>query len=208
MLNRGPTTPAVWTNAGEPTYFESEWPRSLFHVRFDGLLFAGASNGCSSGMFCPGPEDLFLSTGPGNETAYEDMPWSIASADLTTFSGYLVAPPYQNDETVVHLFRPPAQYDVLPCPNDSCVAVALSSHGTVLLVNSVSSPYVWTAEHGFRSLTGLLALDGIDLEGANLSAVDMSDDGRVITGQISRTNDAGDWESNVYRAYLPLRTYE
>jgi hypothetical protein len=55
MLNRGPTTPAVWTNAGEPTYFESEWPRSLFHVRFDGLLFAGAKQRLLERHVLPGP---------------------------------------------------------------------------------------------------------------------------------------------------------
>ena len=70
------------------------------------------------------------------------------------------------------------------------------------------SAHIWTLQHGFRSLADLLALDGIDLDGANLMAVDMSDDGRVITGHITRTDEAGVLESHVYRTSLPLRIYE
>jgi hypothetical protein len=94
-----------------------------------------------------------------------------------------------------------------------CWAVALSSRGNVLLVNFVTSTegstHIWTAQHGFRSLAALLALDGINVPlNMRLTAVDMSDDGRVITGTAFLPNFNGGVERNVFRAYLPLRTYE
>jgi hypothetical protein len=223
-LNRGATNPVVWSASGEPTFWK-EWtdlgppyidttePRSLFHVRFDGLSFAGGSNICWSGQSCPGPDNLFVSTGPGNETMYEGAPWSVASADLTTFSGWLYNPIFTNDLRVVNVFRPPAQNDAIACLDGSCWAVALSSRGNVLLVNFVTSTegsaHIWTAQHGFRSLAALLGLDGINVPlNMRLTAVDMSDDGRVITGNAFLPNSNGGVERNVFRAYLPLRTYE
>jgi len=221
--NQGATNPVVWTASGEPTFWK-DWtdlgppsdttePRSLFHVRFDGLLFAGGTNVCWNAPPCLAADNLFVSTGPDNETVYEGAPWSVASADLSTFSGWLYNPIFTNDLRAVHVFRPPARHDVIPCLDGSCWAVALSSRGNVLLVNFVTntagSAHIWTAQHGFRSLADLLALDGINVPlSMRLTAVDMSDDGRVITGNAFLPNGNGGEERNVFRAYLPLKTYE
>lgn len=221
--NQGATNPVVWTARGEPTFFQ-EWtdeppyidttePRSLYHVSFDGQSFAGGTNICWSGHFCPGPDNLFVSTGPGNETMYEGAPWSVASADLTTFSGWLNNPIFTNDLRFVHVFRPPARNDDIRCLDITCWAVALSSRGNVLLVNFTTategSAHIWTERHGFRSLADLLALDGINLPlYMKLTAIDMSDDGRVITGNAFLPNSNGGVERNVFRARLPLKTYE
>jgi hypothetical protein len=154
-------------------------------------------------MFCGSASHLWVSAERFSETIFPDMPWSIMSSDLSTSTGKRWPPVYQEDETVVRLFRIPDQFVELPCPDsfESCEAVALSSRGNILLVNSNGSAHLWTATHGYQNLITVLAADGVTLEGP-LYAIDMSDDGRVIIGVI-----LGELGTRWFRAVLPRRVY-
>lgn len=205
---RGTTYPVVWTNRGVANFLDPPELRTIRHLRYDGSLIAGDRNVCSSGMFCGVLSGLFVSPIPFQEALYQDMPWSIMSSDLSTSTGQRVPPIYQEAMDVIALFRIPDQFTELPCPagSDACEAIALSSHGSILLVNS-GSAYVWTAAQGYRSLADLLAADGITFNEPRFRGIDMSDDGRVILGSLEFTNASGEREGHSFRAILPQRVF-
>lgn len=210
QVDRGYTDPVVWTNAGLPTFLMPLARRSARHIRYDGLLLAGDKNVCTGGMYCDGFADMYVSSGRFDETVYDDMPWSVMSSDLSTSTGKRLPPVYQDDDTVVPLFRIPDQFVQLPCPQDAwCEAVALSSRGNILLVNSGNhTPFLWTAARGYQNVLALLAADGTALGDLSMTSVDMSDDGRVIIGAVRFTNENGEAVERSARVVLPRRVYE
>jgi hypothetical protein len=207
----GQTVPVWWTLAGEMWFLDPPQPRTLRHVSYDGSQVAGHRNICYSGMFCGALAGLFVSLLVSDGTLYEDMPWSVMSSDFSTSTGATLPPRYHwgdgNHELL--LFRPPDQLTQVPCPTEAeCDAVAISSRGNIVLVRSPVTSYVWTAEHGFRDIVGLLAENGVAFSELGFDAVDMSDDGRVILGTGSITHENGEQESGWFRAFLPRRAYE
>jgi hypothetical protein len=109
----------------------------------------------------------------------------------------------------VAIFRIPDQFTEFPCPTpDECEAVAISSRGNIVLLNSGATAYVWTADGGFQDVVALLAADGVPFQELTFTAVDMSDDGRVLLGSGGITHEDGEVEWRAFRVLLPRRVYE
>ena len=206
----GQTIPVWWTAAGETWFLDPPAPRTLRHVSYDGSLFAGHRNICLR-KFCDMLAGLFVSPLAADGTLYEDMPWSVMSSDFSTSTGAVLPPLYHwpLESNEVLLFRIPEQLTQLACPMEAaCDAVALSSRGNIVLVNTYSRAFVWTAERGFQDIAELLAVDGVPFSELSFTAVDMSDDGRVILGAGTITHENGEQEDRWFRVFLPRRVYE
>jgi hypothetical protein len=212
----GQTRPVLWTSAGDSTLFEPPAPRTLRHLRYDGSLLAGHRNICAGQKFCDALAWLFVSPIPFEETLYPDMPWSVMSSDLSTSTGASLPPGFHWGDGMheVAIFRIPDQFTEFPCPTpDECEAVAISSRGNIVLVNRLygenpPTAYVWTADRGFQDIVALLAADGVPFRELTFTAVDMSDDGRVLLGSGGITHEDGEVEYRAFRVLLPRRVYE
>jgi hypothetical protein len=201
----------LWTSGGDATLLEPPAPRTLRHLRYDGSLLAGHRNICAGQKFCDALAWLFVSPIPFDETLYPDMPWSVMSSDLSTSTGASLPPGFHWGDGMheVAIFRSPDQFTEFPCPTpDECEAVAISSRGNIVLLNSGATAYVWTADGGFQDVVALLAADGVPYPELTFNAVDMSDDGRVILARSDRMNEDGEWEWRAFRVLLPRWVYE
>ena len=215
--NAGQTVPVLWTSDGDETLLEPPGePRTARHLRYDGSLLAGHRNICWSSRFCPDLAGLFVSPVPLDETLYPDMPWSVMSSDLSTSTGARPPPGfyYAGGEDEVALFRRPDQLTLLPCPTSNpCEAVAISSRGNIVLVNDtyvdIPKAHIWTAERGYQEVVQLLRDHGVLFQDLYFTALDMSDDGRVILGQgeITRTPTSTP-EYRSFRIVWPRSVYE
>ena len=212
----GQTRPVLWTSGGDATLLEPPAPRTLRHLRYDGSLLAGHRNICAGQKFCDALAWLFVSPIPFEETLYPDMPWSVMSSDLSTSTGASLPPGFHWGDGMheVAIFRSPDQFTEFPCPTpDECEAVAISSRGNIVLVNRLygenpPTAYVWTADRGFQDIVALLAADGVPFQELTFTAVDMSDDGRVLLGSGGIIHEDGEVEWRAFRVLLPRRVYE
>jgi len=98
------------------------------------------------------------------------------------------------------------------CPSVRCQPIAISGTGKVLVVvgptgSAVAAPwatFIWTAQHGFRTLNELMSEHGAPAPGI-LFANDVSDDGQVFTGYMDNPIGA---PYQAFYATLPPSAYD
>lgn len=166
------------------------WKPSV--VSPDGLRVWGRSD-CATGLACPGVEIWgWSATGPSHSyrpaTGYlakrED---AVISHDGSTAAGSpLDADPDPTLSSVVW-FRNGGDTVEIACPVVPCRPLAMTSHGSVLLLDS---GHIWTESHGLRTFREFLRDAQVRLTqeqwAQDIGAGGISDDGRVIVGTIGR----------------------
>lgn len=209
-------TPLVWKH-GVMRFVETPEARTFLHLSFDGAVIAGRTDTCLAGEPCTAPASLFIAPfpEPGYAEALYDGPSRIMSADGSTFADDASGAAYGVAGHVLRLFRPATgELTIIPCPESlMCHPVALSSRGAIVLGNTMfteyaGTPFVWTAQHGVRSLWDLGAAYHPTWEPVDIRGIDLSDDGRVIVGSWETLLQSGNYVVSIFRLVLPHRVYE
>lgn len=173
----------VWDAGGHATRLGvGYWKPSV--VSPDGVKATGRSD-CATGLACPGVEILSWST---TGSAHSFIPSTgelaknadpVISHDGTTAAGSpLDADPDPTFSSVVW-FRDGGDTVEIACPVAPCWPVAMTSHGSVLLL---STGHIWTESHGLRTFLEFLSDARVRPWAEGIQPTGISDDGRVIVG--------------------------
>lgn len=182
---------AIWDATGAIREPFGNRPRMALVLSPDGTHIGGRTD-CEGGMGCTGLAMFDWSEAEG-QTNFAPMGLPLAiyeraimSHDRTTAAS---APqdtfPYPT-LTSVTWFRKSGETIEFPCAAAPCRAVAMSSHGSVVLLDDGS---VWTQARGLRSFAQFLADAGVVLPSDALESKllprAISDDARVMVGSFT-----------------------
>jgi hypothetical protein len=123
----------------------------------------------------------------------------VVSADARTY--------FFNASTDYHSLWIDSVREGINCPSVRCWPIAISGTGKVVVVTGPTRPevgapwatFVWTAQHGFRTLNDLLSQYGAPAPGI-VFANDVSDDGQVFAGWVDGVG--------AFYATLPRAAYD
>jgi hypothetical protein len=123
----------------------------------------------------------------------------VVSADARTY--------FFNASTDYHSLWIDSVREGINCPSVRCSPIAISGTGKVVVVTGPTRPevgapwatFVWTAQHGFRTLNDLLSQYGAPAPGI-VFANDVSDDGQVFAGWVDGVG--------AFYATLPRAAYD
>jgi hypothetical protein len=196
--NPGPF-PVRWTRATGSEPIEPLRNSLVYHTSPDGQSFVGADV-LHVYRFQPGLGKMVLFNhaplafdGPATMPVSADGS-AFAFSTHTTLDSMLVV---RGDLT-----------ENVNCPVVPCAPIVLSGTGKALLiwVGGAGGSFIWTREHGFRSLGELLQQFGADTQGRIVSAQQMSDDAQAFTGTAADPNNPLDYQG--FYATLPAAAYE
>lgn len=200
---------AVWDTAGDVTTPLGNYPHLPVVMSPDGSHIAGRTD-CGGGLSCAGVQLFDWSAADG------EVDFGPANALLATY----VAPVISRDRTTaagtpqdlypnptfssVVWFRRGGPTIEIPCfGGGPCQPVAMSSHGSVLLLNDHS---VWTSDGRHRTFPQFLGDASVELpQGTDpnqITPIAISDDARVIAGYFS-----GELGDHPFKLTLSPRAY-
>lgn len=168
------TTPQLWTEEGGAMPLPDLINEIVYGIAPNGTLIAG--NAEELFAYEPGigktpigmPEVDFNAFTPSVRVAASGDAWA-QTADLN-FDSFLVS-------------RLPDEPRSVTCPAGCQVVDVSGTAQVVLLEIAGAGSSIWSPSSGFVDLSAVVSQMGVDLGGRELSAVAISDDGRVVTGR-------------------------
>ncbi|MDF3069020.1 MAG: hypothetical protein K0R38_4621 [Polyangiaceae bacterium] len=201
----------------DPGPYPVRWTRATGVQRLDELRNSVIYHTSGDGRTLLGSDSLHVyrwHEGAGKTLLLVQVPLGfgfVPNMPVSADGGTVVFSSLSRDSVIdsITVAQPPA-YNGYRCPSVPCHPQDISGTGAAVLVSAASESggtLVWTAKHGFRSITALVQQYGGDTQGRVLQAHNMSDDGQVFTGYAVNVSAAFN-DSIAFYATLPLAAYD